>query len=320
MKNTKKLLVIALGALLITGCVKTPKLENGEEILASIDGKDYTANELYTKMKENYGTSTLIDMVDEFIIGKELSSTASEEAQAKSYVAQLKNYYESNGSNWAQILASNGLTEETLLKQYAINYEKETVAKNYYRSIVKDSEIEKYYKDEIIGDITAKQILITPVTTQGMSDEDKEKANSDAYNKALEVISKLKNGEDFSELAKTYSDDDSKDIGGTLAPFNKQSNYPEDFINQAIKLNVGEYSKTPIKSSYGYHIIYIVSKEDKPSLEDTKETIISTLAENNIKENENYQQTAWKAMREKYKLNINDTIIDEKYDQAMSQY
>lgn len=320
MKNTKKLLVIALGALLITGCVKTPKLENGEEILASIDGKDYTANELYTKMKENYGTSTLIDMVDEFIIGKELSSTASEEAQAKSYVAQLKNYYESNGSNWAQILASNGLTEETLLKQYAINYEKETVAKNYYRSIVKDSEIEKYYKDEIIGDITAKQILITPVTTQGMSDEDKEKANSDAYNKALEVISKLKNGEDFSELAKTYSDDDSKETGGTLAPFNKQSNYPEDFINQAIKLNVGEYSKTPIKSSYGYHIIYIVSKEDKPSLEDTKETIISTLAENNIKENENYQQTAWKAMREKYKLNINDTIIDEKYDQAMSQY
>ena len=173
MKNTKKLLVVALGTLLITGCVKTPKLENGEEILASIDGKDYTANELYTKMKENYGTSTLIDMVDEFIIGKELSSTASEEAQAKSYVAQLKNYYESNGSNWAQILASNGLTEETLLKQYAINYEKETVAKNYYRSIVKDSEIEKYYKDEIIGDITAKQILITPVTTQGMSDEDK---------------------------------------------------------------------------------------------------------------------------------------------------
>ena len=320
MKNTKKLLVIALGALLITGCVKTPKLENGEEILASIDGKDYTANELYTKMKESYGTSTLIDMIDEFIIGKELSSTAAEEAQAKSYVAQLRNYYEANGSDWNQVLSSNGFTEQSLIEQYAINYEKETVAKNYYKSIVKDSEIEKYYKDEIIGDITAKQILITPVTTQDMSDEDKEKANSDAYNKALEVISKLKNGEDFSELAKTYSDDDSKDIGGTLAPFNKQSNYPEEFINQAIKLNVNEYSKAPIKSSYGYHIIYIVSKEDKPSLEDTKETIISTIAENKINENENYQEVAWKAIREKYKLTINDTIIDEKYDQVMSQY
>ena len=162
MKHTKKILVIALGALLITGCVKTPKLENGEEILASIDGKDYTASELYTKMKETYGTSTLVDMVDEFIISKELTNTASEEAQAKSYIAQLKNYYESNGSNWAQILQQNGLTEESLLKQYTVNYEKETVAKNYYKSIVTDKEVDKYYKDEIIGDITAKQVVIEP--------------------------------------------------------------------------------------------------------------------------------------------------------------
>ena len=320
MKNTKKILVIALGALLITGCVKTPKLENGEEILASIDGKEYTANELYTKMKETYGTSTLVDMVDEFIISKELTNTASEEAQAKSYIAQLKSYYESNGSNWAQVLQQNGLTEESLLKQYTVNYEKETVAKNYYKSTVTDKEIEKYYKDEIIGDITAKQILIVPNTTTDMTDADKAKANTNAYNKALEVIEKLKNGEDFSELAKTYSDDDSKEIGGTLAPFNKQSNYPTDFINQAIKLNAGEYSKTPIKTTYGYHIIYIVSKEDKPSLEDTKETIINTIAENKIKDNENYMYTAWKAVREKYNFTINDTIVNEKYNQAMSKY
>ena len=320
MKNTKKILVIALGALLITGCVKTPKLENGEEILASIDGKDYTASELYTKMKETYGTATLVDMVDEFIISKELTNTTSEEAQAKSYIAQLKSYYESAGSNWSEILQQNGYTEESLLKQYTVNYEKETVAKNYYKSTVTDKEIEKYYKDEIIGDITAKQILIVPETTTNMTDAEKEKANTNAYNKALEVIEKLKNGEDFSELAKTYSDDDSKEIGGTLAPFNKQSNYPTDFINQAIKLNAGEYSKTPIKTTYGYHIIYIVSKEDKPSLEDTKETIISTIAENKIKDNENYMYTAWKAVREKYNFTINDTIVSEKYDQAMSKY
>ena len=320
MKNTKKILVIALGALLITGCVKTPKLENGEEILASIDGKDYTASELYTKMKETYGTATLVDMVDEFIISKELTNTASEEAQAKSYIAQLKSYYESAGSNWSEILQQNGYTEESLLKQYTVNYEKETVAKNYYKSIVTDKEVDKYYNNEIIGDITAKQILIVPETTTNMTDAEKADANTKAYNKAIEVIEKLKNGEDFSELAKTYSDDDSKEIGGTLAPFNKQSNYPEDFINQAIKLNAGEYSKTPIKTTYGYHIIYIVSKEDKPSLEDTKETIINTIADNKMKDNENYMYTAWKAVREKYNFTINDTIVSEKYNQAMSKY
>ncbi|MBR1376559.1 MAG: peptidylprolyl isomerase [Bacilli bacterium] len=316
----KKLFVVLVASLLVTGCVKTPKLESGEEILAEIDGKQYTANDLYEKMKDSYGTSALIDLVDRFIISQELSDTTSEEAQAKSYIAQMKSYYESSGYTWSEVLANNGFTEDSLLEYYALNYEKETVAKKYYESIITDKEIEKYYKDEIIGDITAKQILIVPETNTDMTDEEKEEANTKAYNKALEVIEKLNNGEDFSELAKEYSDDDSASIGGTLAPFNKQSNYPTEFIEQAIKLDVDNYSKTPIKSSYGYHIIYIVSKDEKPSLDDVKDSIISTLAEEKMEDNENYLNTAWKGLREKYNLNIYDTIVKEHYDQTMSQY
>ncbi len=320
MKTYKKLFLVLLSAFLITGCVKTPKLENGEEILASIDGKDYTAADLYTKMKETYGTATLVDMVDEFIISKELSNPASEEVRAKSYIENMKNYYVNAGYKWEDVLSSNGFTEDSLLKYYTLGYQKEAVAKNYYKSIVKDSEIEKYYKDEIIGDITAKQILIMPKTTQDMTDEQKNNANTEAYNKALEVIEKLKNGENFEELAKAYSDDESAKLGGTLAPFNKQSSYPTEFINQAVKLNVGEYSKTPIKSSYGYHIIYIVSKADKPSLDDSKATIIDALATKAMEENENYLNIAWKALRKKYNLKINDTKLSENYDATVSQY
>lgn len=316
----KKIMMVLVASLLLTGCVKTPKLENGEEILAEIEGKQYTASDLYTELKKSYGTATLVELIDKYIITQELPDTSSEEAQAKSYIAEMKAYYESSGYTWADVLANNGFTESTITEYYATNYEKDSVAKKYYKDSITDDEINKYYKNEIIGDITAKQILIVPETTKDSTDAEKETANTNAYNKALEVIQKLKNGEDFSELAKTYSDDDSASVGGTLAPFNKQSDYPTEFIEQAIKLDVNEYSKKPIKTEYGYHIIYIVSKEDKPELDSVKDNIITNLANEKIDNNQNYVNTAWKALREKYNLNIYDTVIKENYDRTMSQY
>lgn len=316
----KKIMMVLVASLFLTGCVKTPKLENGEELVAEINGKQYTATELYTELKKSYGTATLVEMIDKYIISQELTDTSSEESQAKSYIAEMKDYYEKSGYNWADVLANNGFTESTITEYYATNYEKDSIAKKYYKDSVTEDEINKYYKNEIIGDITAKQILIAPETTKDSTDAEKEEANSKAYNKALEVIEKLKNGSDFSELAKEYSDDDSASIGGTLAPFNKQSNYPTEFIEQAIKLNAEEYSKKPIKSEYGYHIIYIVSKEDKPELDKVKDNIINNIANEKIENNQNYVNTAWKALREKYNLKIYDTVVEENYDRTMSQY
>ena len=316
----RKLLVALLASLLITGCVKSPKLENGEEVVASVDGKQYTANDLYSELKNQYGPTSLVNMIDKFLVTKELENMDSEEAQAKSYVEQMKNYYESEGYNWESLLMSNGYTETSLTEEYKFNYAKETVAKNYYKNQITDEEIEKYYNDELIGDITAKQILITSDGNDDMSEAEKKEANAKAYNTALEVIEKLNNGGDFSELAKEYSKDASSAVGGTLAPFNKQSNYPEEFINQAIALEVGKYSTTPVQSKYGYHIIYIVSKEEKPKLEDVKDNIKSTLADKKISDNQNYAEVAWKSIREKYNLNIYDTIVKEKYEQSISQY
>lgn len=316
----KKLFLVLVASLLVTGCVKTPKLENGEEVVASLDGKQISANELYEELKGTYGSNALINMVDKYIVSKELSDTKTEAAQAKSYIAQMKNYYENSGYNWSDVLSSNGYTEQTLIDSYTFNYAKETIANNYYKNNVTEKEINKYYKDEIIGDITAKQILIVPETNKDMTDEEKETAKVNAYNKALEVISKLNEGADFSELAKQYSDDDSKENGGTLAPFNKQSNYPTKFIENAVSLEVGKYSAKPIESEYGYHILYIVSKADKPELESVKDTIVTLIAKEKTEANSNYVETAWKAIREKYNLSIFDTNVDEKYKSSVSKY
>ena len=319
----KKLLISVMACLVvfsITGCVKTPKLENGEEIIASVEGKEFTANNLYDELRTQYGTDTLINMIDDYIISKELDNTNSEEAQAKAYVKQMKDYYESVGEKWSDVLTSYGYTEDSLTKVYVTNYAKESVAKKYYKDSITDEEISKYYNNEIIGDITAKHILIAPEASDEMTNKEKEAANKTAYNKAIEVINKLKAGEDFSALAKEYSSDKSSSEGGALAPFNKQSNYATEFINAAVKLNSGEYTKTPVKTEYGYHIILVESKADKPELEGIKSNIIETLANEKINSNEKYVYTAWKNLRTKYNLTINDTVIEEKYNTAMTQY
>ena len=90
----------------------------------------------------------------------------------------------------------------------------------------------------------------------------KEAAPSDtltAYNKALEIREKAVGGEDFSALAKTYSEDPSaKTNGGDLGYFTSmQMVYP--FEDAAYKTNIGDISM-PVRTRFGYHIIKVLGK------------------------------------------------------------
>lgn len=88
-----------------------------------------------------------------------------------------------------------------------------------------------------------------------------------AYNKAMSIREKALNGEDFTSLAKQYSDDPSvndrkgqnyKGNGGDLGYFTSMTMiYP--FENACYSMNVGEIS-TPIKTRFGYHIIKLTDK------------------------------------------------------------
>ena len=86
----KKILGIMCAMVLMTGCSKSPKLSNGEEVVASLDGKDFTANELYDAMKGQYGTSVLIDMIDSYIAEAEITDTDAANVYADSVISQYK--------------------------------------------------------------------------------------------------------------------------------------------------------------------------------------------------------------------------------------
>lgn len=82
--------------------------------------------------------------------------------------------------------------------------------------------------------------------------------NREAKQKAEEVFAKLKNGENFEELAKEYSEDSTASLGGDLGYFGKGVMVPE-FENAAFALDVGEVSDL-VLTKYGYHIIKVEEK------------------------------------------------------------
>ena len=94
---------------------------------------------------------------------------------------------------------------------------------------------------------------------------------------------------------------------------NKMADMVEDFSKAAYNLKAGEMSKTPVKTSYGYHIILVTKVGEKKSLDDAKEEIINALAKKKVDEDTTISVTAMDKLREKYGMNIIDSELSERY-------
>ena len=84
--------------------------------------------------------------------------------------------------------------------------------------------------------------------------------------------------EKFIELAKAKSTGPSGPKGGDLGNFSKGQMVPE-FSKAVWALNIGQITTKPVKTQFGYHVIYLESKaEAKPTpYEQVKEKIIISL-------------------------------------------
>ena len=325
--NSRNLILGLICILLIVNIVLVVlghkvKLENGKEVIASIDGKSYTADELFDNLKNKYGKDTLLTLIDEHISSKELSDEdlTSAKKEAQEYIESIKKQYESAGYTWADVLTQYGYTnEDALLNEYLVSVKSQYVIKNYLEKDLTEEEIKKYYDENIYGTYTVKHILIKPDVTDDMSDEEKAAAEEAAKNTASEVISKYAAGEDWATLVTTYSEDEgSKDSEGLIENFTK-GDMVEEFFNASITLKDGEYTTEPVKSTHGYHVILKVSSTEKASLEDSKDEVVSALVDKKLSDDANLYNSTWIKIRNDYKLSIKDTTIKENYDKSISE-
>ena len=133
-----------------------------------------------------------------------------------------------------------------------------------------------------------------------------------------DIIKKLDKGEKFEDLAKEYSKDGSASDGGNLGYFNR-GDMVKEFEEAAIKLEVGKYSKEPVKTQFGYHIILKTEQKDKPKLDEIKEEIKDTLVQELIANTQNISVFALEWIREENDLKIYDSELKIKYDHYMNQ-
>ncbi|CAN5621972.1 peptidylprolyl isomerase [soil metagenome] len=107
------------------------------------------------------------------------------------------------------------------------------------------------------NEVRASHILFN--LPQNASPEDSIKA----YKKAEDVLNELKNGADFNVIARKYSEDQTvAQNGGDLYYFTAGMTVPE-FEDAVYKLKVGEYTKKPIRTMFGLHLIKLTDKKPR---------------------------------------------------------
>lgn len=322
----KKVLIATFSVLLLlTGCKQVPKLENGKEAVITSDKGKISVDELYDEMKNQYALSILLDMIDTKILNEKYKDTDEQneyiEAQKENDKAYYEVLYSSAYSSYESYLREvhHVNNEEELDELFKLRFKRSKATEDYAKTLVSESEIKDYYENDYIADMEASHILITAEYDANATEEERAKAEKDAENTAKEIIKKLNNGEKFADLAKQYSKDGSAENGGALGKFGHGKMVAE-FESAAVKLKVGEYTKEPVKTKYGYHIILKTKEYDKKPLEQAKEEIIETLADEEIaKDNDIYNKALIK-LREDNNVTIEDTALKEQYENFTYQY
>ncbi len=305
----KKIITLSLISLLfVLGC-GNPQLKDGSEVVAEIDGYQITADDIYQDMKQIYGAGTTVDLIDTFIANLVIETTDEIVKQAEEMIEMYK--MQSSEEDWEELLISSGFRDENELKETLINnFKREEALKKFIADNLDEDDVLKYYEEDYHGQMDVRHILIQPEENV----EDQSAALETAYEKAEEIIEKLNDGADFIEMVKEYSDDHVGEDPGLIANVSLEA-HVDDFYYASKALEVDEYTKEPVQTQFGYHIILKVQEEEKLTFEDAKNEIQEILAERTLEQSNDQQlRKFWGELRQEYNLTIYDDDIRATYN------
>lgn len=140
----------------------------------------------------------------------------------------------------------------------------------------------EYFKQQVIDKITDadvrarydKEIAAMPATNEVRARHILVKTKEEAE----AIIKQLDGGASFEDIAKEKSTDGSAAQGGDLGYFGQGQMVPE-FEKAANELEIGKYSKTPVQTQFGFHVIKLEDKRAKqpPAFDQVKDQVKSML-------------------------------------------
>lgn len=319
----KKKLLIGITSLLAlslvtSGCGKEIEVKNGSKVAVATNEDKFTATEYYNEIKED-NIAKLIDMIDESFLNKKYKNDKDEDKEVKEQIDQIKSYYGSDETTYSSVLKQYFGVEsekelETVLK---LEYKRKKAVEDYVKKNIKDSEIKKYYDENITGDMKASHILISIDVKDDATDEEKEKAEKKAKKKAEDIIKKLNEGQSFESLAKKYSKDDATASNGGDLGYFSYDEMAEEFSKATKELKNKEYTKEPVKTKYGYHIIQKTGEKEKEKLSKVKKEIKEKLQEQKLQEDSSLYYVALDEVRKENNIKWNDDTLKKAYEKYM---
>ena len=88
-----------------------------------------------------------------------------------------------------------------------------------------------------------------------------------------------------------------------------------EFSDAVKNLKKNEYTKEPVKTEYGYHIILKTGEKDKAKLKDIKKDIIDKIKTQKLQDDTSLYYSALKGFREDNKIKWNDDSLKKAYNE-----
>ena len=246
-----------------------------DRVVASVDGdpitmrevKDFATQHGQPLESDDFASSESAKTAVKALIGEKLLEQEVkkyddkiDEAQIDKYITQLRVDRHLSDAQFRAQLQASGISYDELRKRARLDLEKAMMIEQEVRAKIEvpDADIKAYY-DSHKADFTISKERLKLAQILIALPANPTPAQVSAAQKKAEMIRTRTAKDDFGDLARVYSDDDSKSSGGELGWF-----APADINDQILAgvkpLKPGEIS-APVRTSHGIHIVKLEEHE-----------------------------------------------------------
>jgi len=170
----------------------------------------------------------------------------------------------------ADAARQSGLAEKPLLKE---------IAMRAYERVIAEAWLNEELNRRITDDMIAQSYNDLLADTESRTETKASHILVDSEADAMAVIARLDQGEDFAAIAKEVSTGPSGPNGATLGYFRRGDMVPS-FELASFNLEVGTYTKTPVQTRFGWHVIQVNDRRvaDAPPLADIEDQLQSSVS------------------------------------------
>jgi peptidyl-prolyl cis-trans isomerase D len=184
---------------------------------------------------------------------------------------------------------------------------------------VSDQEIKERYEASQDRWKVSRQALARHILLSTTEEEDP-KARMKVFQKAESILKRAQGGEDFTKLAREYSDEPETASQGGLMGWKRPGELPEE-LDKALfqELTPGQLSDRPIKSPAGFHILKLdeIRSERMRELDEVKAQLVTEIRNDKASQNASeqadkaylaiFQGAPFKEASEEFKVSLNQT-------------